>query len=57
MIGEKALGEKLAKRVDEYAAAWNNTAAQTPPGDARHRALLVAVVLQSIANAIRDVTQ
>ena len=55
MIGERALGEKIAKRIEDYADAWSANAG-TAPG-ARERAAIVEAVLRSVAGAIRDVTK
>lgn len=60
MIGEKALGEKLAKRLDEYAAAWTAHAAQhvNEGRQAEGRtAEIIGTVLTTIAKVIREVTQ
>lgn len=58
MIGEKALGEKLAKRLDEYALAWSNSAnVPTATPAERNRALIIGDVLRTVATVIRDVTQ
>jgi len=62
MIGEKALGAKLAAKLDEYAATWKQNAAEHQAhrtADREHlQALAVgAAVMNMIAAAIREVTQ
>jgi hypothetical protein len=60
MLGEKTLGEKLAKRLDEYAAAWTAHASvhhnEGRASDGR-TAEIIGTVLTTIAKVIREVTQ
>ncbi len=56
MIGEKALGEKLAARMDQYATSWRESS-QAAQGNDKTVRLTVAIVLGEIAKVIRDVTQ
>lgn len=57
MIGEKTLGLRIANRIDEYAVVWEKHTATLPQGLAPDQVRIVAVVLRTIALAIRDVTQ
>ncbi len=56
MVGGKALGEKLAKKLEDYSAAWLASVVAGMPTAEATRRTIIADILKVVGAAIREVT-